>query len=118
MVEDGSESVFVQSRERLGSCLDKGENTAPISQISAYEEAFFKVALEFLNDEAGLFPARNVGHPPLQEHTARLNKSRYACPTDFVKSLMRECRDLALGGAGTEFLLKLSLLFFRDLKEG
>ena len=29
---------------------------------------------------------------------------------------MRECRDLARRGAGTEFLLKLSLLFFRDLE--
>ena len=35
------------------------------SQISAYEEAIFKVALEFLDDEAGLFPARNIGHAPL-----------------------------------------------------
>ena len=86
--------------------------------MSAYEEASFKVALEFLDDEAGLFPARNIGHAPLQEYTARLDKSRYACPTDFVKSLLWECRDLAWRGASAEFLLKLSLLFFRDLKGG
>lgn len=36
-----------------------------ISHISTYEEAVFKVALEFLDDEAGLFPARNIGHAPL-----------------------------------------------------
>ena len=94
------------------------DNTALISQMTAYEEATFKVALEFLDDEAGLFPARNIGHAPFQEHSARLDKSRYACPTDFVKSLLWECRNLALRGADAEFLLKLSLLLFRDLKGG
>lgn len=65
MVQNRREPIFVQPWEHLGSFLDTmDENTALISQILAYEEATLKVALEFLDDEAGLFPARNIGHAP------------------------------------------------------
>lgn len=102
VIEDWSQSVLVQSRQRFGCHLQRNQNEARVGLKRLcfdYLERLFQFGLKVLENQTGLVSAGDVGHPTLQKDPSLLYKIWNSCPMYLIESLSTEFLGFKTGRA-------------------